>query len=321
MPDAVAALRRLGVGVPPGVCFPLTGIHFHGSGVSVQAAFPNGSGVGVRRRVLHDAMVSRAEDAGAVLLWGARVNSVSDQGALVDGTLVRCLWIIGADGENSQIRRWGGLDHTTHYGRRFGFRKHFRVRPWLGCVEVWWGTAGQVYITPVGPNEICAVVLSRDRHWRMDTALAEFPELWNRLQGAPADAERGAVSVSRRFRHVVGGKVALIGDSSASVDAITGEGLCLAFRQAEALALALEAGELRAYEREHRRLLRRPALMGRLMLSMDRFAPVHHRALHAMAARPAIFSTLLAAHVSERPTAELVTGGIVPLGLCMLAVK
>jgi flavin-dependent dehydrogenase len=317
MPDSVAALRRLGVSVPLGECFPFTGVRFQGSGASVEASFPNGYGVGVRRRVLHDALICRAEEAGAELLWGARVNSISNQGVVVDGGQIRCRWTIGADGENSQIRRWGGLDDGAHYARRFGFRKHFRVRPWSGCVEVWWGTAGQFYITPVSPDEVCAVFLSRDRHRRIDAALAEFPELRDRLHGAPADAERGAVSASRRLRHVVGGRVALIGDSSGSVDAITGEGLCLAFRQAEALALALEAGDLRAYEREHRRLLRRPVLMARLMLSMDRFRLIRHRALHAMAAKPAIFANLLA----ERPMVELWTGGIVPLSLCMLAVK
>jgi len=321
MPDSVAALRRLGVAFPPGECFPFNGVRFEGSGASVEAGFPNGHGVGVRRRVLHEALVRRAEDAGSSLLWGARVNGISDQGALVDGSLIRCRWIIGADGENSQIRRWGGLDHMTHYARRFGFRKHLRVRPWSECVEVWWGTAGQVYITPVSPDEICVVLLSRDRHLRIDSVLPEFPELRIRLEGARADAERGAVSASRRLRHVVRGRVALIGDSSGSVDAITGEGLCLAFRQAEALALALEAGDLRVYEAAQQRSLRRPALMARLMLSMDRFPLIRHRALRAMAAKPAIFANLLAAHVAERPTAELVTSGIIPLGLRMVAAR
>jgi flavin-dependent dehydrogenase len=289
--------------------------------VSVDATFPNGFGVGVRRRVLHDALVSRAEDAGAALLWGARVSGISNEGAVVDGGLIRSRWIIGADGENSQIRRWSGLDPVTYYARRFGFRKHFCVKPWSDRVEVYWGRAGQFYVTPVGPHEICAVLLSRNRHQRIDHALAEFPELRNRLADAVADAERGAVSVSRQLRHVVHGGVALIGDASGSVDAITGEGLCLAFRQAEALAVALEAGDLQSYEAEHQRSFRRPALMARLMLSMDRFPSIRDRALHALAAKPAIFSNLLAAHVAERPTAELVTSGIIPLGLRMVAAK
>jgi flavin-dependent dehydrogenase len=321
MPDSVSALRRLGAGLPSGESFAFGGVRFQGSGVCVDASFPNGYGVGVRRRVLHDALVSAAEEAGALLLWNARVSAVSRQGVVVDGDLIRSRWIVGADGEKSQIRRWSGLDHTTCYARRFGFRKHFRVRPWTDRVEVYWGTAGQFYITPVSPSEICAVLLSRDRHQRIDHALREFPELRNRLAGVATDAERGAVSMSRHLRHVARDGVALIGDASGSVDAITGEGLCLAFRQAEALALALEAGDLQIYEAEHRRLFRRPTLMARLMLSMDRFSLIRHRALHALAGKPAIFANLLAAHVAERPTAELVTSGIIPLGLRMVAAR
>jgi flavin-dependent dehydrogenase len=48
--------------------------------------------------------------------------------------------------------------------------------------------------------------------------------------------------------------VALVGDASGSVDAITGEGLCLLFQQAVALAAALEAGDLALYQAEHRRI-------------------------------------------------------------------
>lgn len=321
MPDSVAALRRLGVCLPSGESFAFGGVRFQGSGVSVDASFPSGHGVGVRRRILHDILVSAAEEAGAVLLWEARVSAVSHEGVVVDGGLIRSRWIIGADGENSQVRRWSGLDHTTSYARRFGFRKHFRMPPWTDRVEVYWGTAGQFYITPVSSTEICAVLLSRDRHQRIDHALGEFPELRDRLAGVAADAERGAVSVSRQLRRVARGGVALIGDASGSVDAITGEGLLLAFRQAEALALALDTGDLQIYEAEHRRLFRRPALMARLMLSMDRFPKIRHRALHAMAAKPAIFANLLAAHMAERPTAELVTSGIIPLGLRMVAAR
>ena len=81
--------------------------------------------------------------------------------------------------------------------------------------------------------------------------------------------ERGAITMMQKLRHVQRGNVALVGDASGSVDAITGEGLSLGFRQAMALADALERGDLSGYEAEHRRLARRPALMGRLMLALD----------------------------------------------------
>ncbi len=321
MPDAVARLRRLGVRISPDLCFPFHGVRFHGAGVRVEACLPAGCGLGIRRRALHEALVRRAGEAGAELVWGARVGGISGRGALFEGYEVRSRWIIGADGENSAIRRWSGLDAAAYDARRFGFRRHYRVRPWTDCVEVYWGASGQIYVTPVSPNEICVALISRERHLRVERALADFPELRERLDGAACDTERGAVSVSRRLRNVVRGNVALVGDASGSVDAITGEGLGLAFRQAAALADALQAGDLRSYQVEHRRLMRRPVIMARLLLSLDGFPMIRRRALRGMAARPAIFADLLAAHIGERPAAQFLLSGIVPLGWCMLAVR
>ena len=64
--------------------------------------------------------------------------------------------------------------------------------------------------------------------------------------------ERGAVTSSRKFNAVYRGRVALVGDASGSVDAITGEGLCLAFRQASTLAEAIEYGDMAKYQQKHR---------------------------------------------------------------------
>ena len=72
--------------------------------------------------------------------------------------------------------------------------------------------------------------------------------------------------------------MALVGDASGSVDAITGEGLCLLFQQAVALAGALEAGDLRVYQAEHRRIGKRPELMADLMLMLDRRGGLRRRA-------------------------------------------
>ncbi len=60
--------------------------------------------------------------------------------------------------------------------------------------------------------------------------------------------------MSRRLHRVTSGNIALIGDASGSVDAITGEGLALCFRQALELAGALKAEDLALYERAHARL-------------------------------------------------------------------
>jgi flavin-dependent dehydrogenase len=201
------------------------------------------------------------------------------------------------------VRGWAGLEATRRNARRFGFRRHFRLAPWADYVEIHWGAGCQIYVTPVAPDQVCVAVISRDPKLRVSDALRRFPVLSARLEGAPESSEeRGAVTASRQLRRVVAGNVALIGDASGSVDAITGEGLCLGFHQSLALADALESSDLAKYESAHRRLAVRPRFMADLMLSMDRWPKLRQRALPAMASHPELFGGLLAMHVgASRP--------------------
>jgi flavin-dependent dehydrogenase len=234
------------------------------------------------------------------MLWGARVSGFSGERVLLDGGAVPCRWVIGADGQNSRVRHWVGLDAARHESARYGFRRHYRVAPWTDHMEIYWGSGCQMYVTPVGTQEVCVAVISRDSHLRFDSALPQFPALGNRLARASAfTVERGSVSASRRLRGVFRGRTVLIGDASGSVDAITGEGLSLSFHQALALADALVNDDLAAYQSAHRRLARRPAFMASLMLSLDRHPWLRPPVLRGMAFEPAIFSKLLAVHVGS----------------------
>jgi len=127
MPDALAALCQLGIAVRAEDSFPFRGIRFIDSGVSVGASFPAGCGLGVRRTVLHQLMIERAAQAGVDFIWGRRVTGLYGQEVALDSHLVRSRWIIGADGQNSRIRRWAGLDDYRSESRRFGFRRHYHV--------------------------------------------------------------------------------------------------------------------------------------------------------------------------------------------------
>lgn len=298
MPDGLAALRSLGVewDGPPGLSF--RGIRFIDRGVSVESAFPEGYALGVRRTVLHSRMVEAAAAAGVRMLWGATVGGMGPDGVWIAGETVPARWIVGADGFHSRVRRWAGLAVTRPVNQRFGFRIHFRVAPWSDYMELHWGAGCQIYVTPVSPREVCAALISRNRRLRLDEALAQFPQLAARLAGAPrATTERGAVTANRSLPRVYRGNIALIGDASGSVDAITGEGLCLSFRQAIALADSLASGDLAPYQAAHRLLARRPTLMSKLMLTMDRRTWLRKPAFRAMACEPRIFQRLLSFHL------------------------
>ena len=67
----------------------------------------------MRRTCLHQALIDRAGEAGVKLAWGTRVVGLIDGGVALDGGAVRCRWVIGADGQNSRVRRWAGLDRRA----------------------------------------------------------------------------------------------------------------------------------------------------------------------------------------------------------------
>lgn len=311
MPDGVAAAARLGLQLADVESFPFRGIRFHGEGVSVAADFPRGSGRGVRRTTLHRALFKHAERCGVELRWGCSIGGLEG---------IDARWIVGADGTGSRVRKWAGLESVRRDTKRYGFRRHFRREPWTDYVEIYWGDGCQIYITPVAPDEVGVALLSRDPKLRVGDALAQFPALSAKLDGAlESSNERGALTASRRLRRVTRGNVALIGDASGSVDAISGEGLCLGFQQALALADAMERRNLSQYEAAHRRLAVRPRFMADFMLTMDQWQWLRKRALPALASHPELFGGLLAMHVGVGRKADF-AANCVALGWRMLTI-
>jgi flavin-dependent dehydrogenase len=127
MPQTVAALRGLGVALGPSQGIPFRGIRFKGEGRVAEGAFLDGYGLGIRRTTLHQALVGRAAEAGVQSLWGTRVKSIGRGEVRVDSGRVLCRWIVGADGQNSLVRKWAGLARGRPQETRFGFRQHFRM--------------------------------------------------------------------------------------------------------------------------------------------------------------------------------------------------
>jgi menaquinone-9 beta-reductase len=167
-------------------------------------------------------------------------------------------------------------------------------------MEVFWGDGCQAYATAVNGEQVCVALASLVPQLRLEEGLRTLPELSKRLRGAvPVSAERGALTGNRSLERVWRNNVALIGDASGTVDAITGEGLGLAFRQAVALAESFSSGELTHYQTEHGKLAMRPHFMARLMLMLDGRPGLQRRTITAFQQRPEIFRHLLGFHVGD----------------------
>jgi len=311
MPDGLEALSQLGVAIPPGDVYPFRGIRFISGAHKAEAVFSHGLAYGIRRTTLHRILVDHAAACGVSMLWQTPVRGLSRDGVLIRNKPVRARFIVGADGTNSRVRRWAGLTQHERKNVRFGFRRHYRIAPWTDFMELHWGNDCQIYVTPVGENEVCVALISSSQQGRLDAVLADFPELAVRLADAPhATAERGTITVSRKLPRVYRDRVALVGDASGGVDAITGEGLCLAFRQAGLLADCFASGNLVRYQREHRRLLRRPALMARLMLLIGKHSRLRRRAMRVFESHPQSFAGMLAMHVGSGSPRDYLVNGI-----------
>jgi flavin-dependent dehydrogenase len=256
-------------------------------------------------------MTEKAADDGVDLLWQTAVTGISGEEVHLGNQTIRTKWIIGADGSNSRVRRWSGLDVLSRSQSRYAFRRHFRVRPWNDRMEIYWGKHSQGYATAVSGEEVCIAVASRHPKLRLEEALSEFPELNARLRDAgTVSSERGAITANRKVRSVYRRNVALIGDASGTVDAITGQGLGLSFRQSVALARCLRSGDLEPYRTEHRRLASRPLLMAQLMLTLDERPRLQRRTIQVFQKHPEIFRRLLALHVGERSPLHLAWDGL-----------
>jgi flavin-dependent dehydrogenase len=327
LPHALEALASLGLDLTRDLgsseAQPLHGIRFQSDhGVTAEAPF-HGQGRGIRRTILHQLLLDRAIALGVRFHWE---NSVQGIEPTSNGVLVRtnqqpfhARRLVGADGHHSRIASWAGLTQSTIHSRRIGLRQHYAATPWSSFVEVYWSRHGQAYVTPTSSHELCVAFVSQHKFESPAEALSLYPTLSERLRhAAPSGRPRGSITLGRTLRRVTTGNIALIGDASGSVDAITGEGLALCFHQAAALSLALKAGNLAAYQHAHRDIQRIPTLMSRSLLLMDRFPHLRDRVLSTFERNPKLFARLLHAHIGHSPMQFFGFDGLLATGLHIL---
>ena len=189
-------------------------------------------------------------------------------------------------------------------------------------VEIHWGDHRQAYLTPVAPNEVCVTIVSSRKLGPFESQVARISTLKTRLAGAVASSTvRGGLSLSNRLRRVYRDNIALVGDASGSVDAITGEGLALSFRHALSLAEAMAANDLSLYQRAHRKIETLPHFMRRAMLLMDKSIIIQSRTLRALHLQPDLYARMVSVHVGETPLAKLGLGTLASFGWQLLKVQ
>ena len=254
MPGGLAELVSLGVD-PAGM--PLRGIAYLDDHRRVEAPFRGRAGRGVRRTTLHAALASRAKEQDTEWI-STRITSVDQDAHGVTAGGVRAKWLIAADGLHSAVRRAVGISVAAGRPRRYGVRWHYQVPAWSEFVEVHWSRWGEAYVTPVEPDLVGVAILSKER-----PDLAWFPGLAHHLQDADRGRARGCGPMRQVVSRRVAGRVLLVGDAAGYEDALTGEGVSLAVKQAAAAVRAITDDSPASYESAWRRVTRDYRLLTR----------------------------------------------------------
>jgi flavin-dependent dehydrogenase len=286
MPGAVRALASLGVD-PPG--HDIRGITYLRGELAARAAFTSGHGRGVRRTVLHDALLDTVADHGVPVLR-RKVTEVRQHAGHVCADDLRARYLVAADGLHSAIRRSVGVSQRSPAAARWGQRRHYTVQPWSDFVEVTWAARAEAYVTPVAEGLVGVAVLSGERG-PFERQLTAFPELAARLAGVPPASDvRGAGPLRQRVSRRVVGRVLLVGDAAGYVDALTGEGIAVSLSAAAELVACLVADRPDRYDDAWRRVSRRSRWITSALL-WARGRPALARSVVPVATRlPAVFA-------------------------------
>jgi flavin-dependent dehydrogenase len=162
------------------------------------------------------------------------------------------------------------------------------MTPWSDCVEVYWSDGAEAYVTPVADDCVGIAILTSHKG-SFETHLGSFPALQDRVCGQAHGLDRAAGPLRQRVRSRTARRVLLVGDAAGYVDALTGEGLGIAFGAAKLLVECVTADRPQDYDRRWRRMSRRYRLLTAAVLQASEMRPMRSRIVPTAAQFPAVF--------------------------------
>ncbi len=249
---------------------PIRQVTFHADGESVTRPVKAKAGVdhlvAPRRHVLDTIVAGAARQAGADVRFGVTITGVRRStdgratgvcgydraGAAVE---LAARFVLGADGLRSRVARAVGAPIVEHRGAGGGIQyTYYAGLPWNG-IEFFVAHRSLAGVFPTHGGEACIWVccpstdllsVRRRADSRADafTALlrSAAPALADRLGDATRTSDvTGMLRMPNQLRQAAGPGWALVGDAGYHRDAVTGYGITDAYRDAELVAVAIDA--------------------------------------------------------------------------------
>jgi flavin-dependent dehydrogenase len=345
MPEGVAILASLGLlpGMLERGAGRARGLRFcNRAGVWAQADFPAVQGAPayslvIRRYELDQLLLERAREMPTVtvregfavteaLYHDGAIQGVAGHAAGSPGQTetLRAPLTVAADGMHSRFHDRYGIERKVWPRQRWGLAGHLRGVEGLGpYIEVLFQEESEIYMAPLANGLTLVAILAEKRamgafRGNLEGAYHQFlkaaPGLSHRIgdsEVVPPVGARGPLGFT--VRPVWRPGLLLVGDSAGFLDPITGEGMTLALKCAQAavpiVRQAFERGDwghdtLSAYATARARAVEDVSRLTRLMLDVSRFPWLADRAIRRLSADPALFQRLLGIVTGTRRYAD-----------------
>ncbi len=221
------------------------------NGKFVEARYDTLMGYVIERKAFDKRLAIVAAEKGAEVQSGSRVTGVIKEGDFVKGVKVntrsgnfeiRCKVLIAADGVESLIARWAGINSTTSLvdicsGVQFEMANIEIKDPKM--LDIYMGNeiapGGYIWIFPKSRTTAnVGIGVRANKGVRAIDYLRKFveskPELKN---GSIVEINCGGIPVGKPLENLVGNGIMIIGDAAHQVNAIHGGGVHEAFKAAK----------------------------------------------------------------------------------------
>lgn len=217
----------------------------------------------VERELLDNWLCQEAEEAGALVFHGVRVDGIDNDGVVkTTQGLFKGRFVIGADGRNSIVSRLSGLATYRQICNRVAWQANIEPDTLDNYVHMHIFKEGYYGMTRTSETtaNLCLVLGSRANATPQKIANRYFPKL-------PSQVWRSIYPISRRSAELGRGRLLLAGDAARVVEPFTGEGIYFALSTGEAAAHAILKGlqtnddsvAQSAYSEAHRALYKQRA--------------------------------------------------------------
>jgi 2-octaprenyl-6-methoxyphenol hydroxylase len=236
---------------------------------------------------LHRALLQEVQQSPAIALQGGFAFSdlltTSGKVELIatDGRTVSATLLVAADGRNSSVRQHLGIAVTRHdYGQTALSSSIRHSLPHNNLAEEHFSPDGVFAVLPL-PGQRSSIVWGttpREASRLLALSEADFAtelqiRMGDRLGLVQAEAKRGAYPLVRQIAdHIIGPRVALLGDAAHAIHPLAGLGLNLGFKDAAALADCLMQAASRGEDLGGVAVLERYQLARRFDTTMTSFA-------------------------------------------------